>query len=52
MSHKFLGGFDTYMGKHENNKTRVKFSWGNNTASNDSVMSSKLSGTATSNMYV
>ena len=48
MSHGFWGGFGTYMGNHEINKTVVNFPQGNNTAPNASLMSIKVARTTTS----
>ena len=49
MSHKFWGGFATYMGKYKNNKTRLKFPTGKNKYLNKAAMISKVSRTDTSN---
>ena len=51
-SYKFWGGFSTYMGNHERNKTSVNFPWGKKTSSKKYVMSRKLTRTDTSNKYV
>ena len=52
MTHDFWGGFGTYMCQHVKNKTMVKFSWGNKTASNKGVRSSKVASTVTSSNNV
>ena len=52
MYRKFWGGFATYMGKNENNKTGVKFPRGKKTYSKKYVMSRKVARTDTSNKDV
>ena len=48
MTDDFWGKLGTYLGQHAKNKTVVKFPRGKKTASKKSVMSRKVSRTATS----
>ena len=52
MYRKFWGGFATYMGKNEKNKTRVKFPRGKKTYLKKSVIIRKVARTDTSNKDV